>query len=402
MSREFDDGGPIEHEWDLGSCSFTMAYNCVLLDHEIGSSEKILYFILLRYVFDEKVAWPGQARLALEFGCSVRQIKRLLASIKAYGLIKVIPPKKRKTNTYFFPRRDSVYTEDHIRFTAKIQPTDALRHRWGDGEGKNCSPDVEGTKMSPQRGQKCPHTEGTKMSPKEDVDIEEDVEKSGVAAITASDVSIPNGDEDVTTGNTDSKKKRQSLKEKQTGIPFRARSVRPIPVAEHAKTVNWPPRNGEQVYQCWAEEMRRKNPTFSTAQRGGRKNGKHGNDLLARFPVGSNGTTDTTLLEVLRVAIWDWDAIRSNFAWYTKGKAVPTLQEILYLADQLAAAVNTGFTAPPLHRTSAYYERWIKKDKHADAPLDPIGQRAATEGKTRAEILREIQEARLQRGKGVQ
>jgi hypothetical protein len=167
-------------------------------------------------------------------------------------------------------------------------------------------------------------------------------------------------------------------------------SGKPLPLPDRVTPTeaydDEPPTNGSQVFYLWQTEIKRKHPTYGCGHPDSKAR-TLGQRLLKKFPT-VVGDDPEMLLRVIRVAIWDWPAIRKNFDWYAKGKAIPTLQEIVYLADHLAAAVNKGFIAPPSIRTSDYKEKWI--DPPPVEGTDPISVKAREEGITSAEAARRL------------
>jgi hypothetical protein len=146
---------------------------------------------------------------------------------------------------------------------------------------------------------------------------------------------------------------------------------------------------GDSVCKAWAEEMRLARPGFVVGNPSSEARGI-GHNLWTRFP--DSGETAGVLRQMIRLAIWDWDALRVTHKWYVDGKPIPTLREISYLADTLAAFVKTGITTTTgSHRVSAYAAKWLTPAiPAAELDDDPLLARAKREGKTLAEVARDI------------
>lgn len=123
-----------------------------------------------------------------------------------------------------------------------------------------------------------------------------------------------------------------------------------------ATGASWTPKGARDVWHAYAAEL----VAFDKAH--GRKNaavpvpnkrvlGQAG-ELLKRFVDRPHA-----LLTVIRVAVWDWPAIRESVeTWYTRGVEVPELRHLIFLAEQLARHPH-GVTGS-VHRVSAYAQRY--------------------------------------------
>jgi len=93
-------------------------------------------------------------------------------------------------------------------------------------------------------------------------------------------------------------------------------------------------------------------------------------------------TTHENLLEIIRVAVWDWDAIQETVQpWYTKDRELPDYKTLSFIFDQLAVLVGKGKTSTK-HRTSDYRRRYIAKtlnNSSRDASGMSLAQRARRE-----------------------
>jgi hypothetical protein len=66
---------------------------------DIGSEAFTLYCILLRYAWHTPKCWPSQARLAVEMGCSERQLRRLTRKLETAGLVVIDRATDRAAHT---------------------------------------------------------------------------------------------------------------------------------------------------------------------------------------------------------------------------------------------------------------------------------------------------------------
>ena len=147
--------------------------------------------------------------------------------------------------------------------------------------------------------------------------------------------------------------------------------------AARRKKVTWPPKTGPDVYRRWAQEVQARHPKWKVP-RGGDvpwgKVGALGKQLLKRFEPDD-------LLAVMRVAIWDWPAIRGANPYYAQ-TGIPTLAEIVRFAEQLAGVTETGWINHE-HRVSAYKSEFIAKITE-DEMIDMTGAADASRGRRRA------------------
>jgi hypothetical protein len=119
--------------------------------------------------------------------------------------------------------------------------------------------------------------------------------------------------------------------------------------------------------------------------------------LLSKFegPTADGQPGYASLLRLIRVAAWDWEAVKvhEGAKWCAKGSPYPTLREIHLLSDFLLGFTATGVTAAPDHRVSNYYEQFLAK-RTPEEETDEIGRIAKQEKKTRAAVIREMQAGR--------
>ena len=118
---------------------------------------------------------------------------------------------------------------------------------------------------------------------------------------------------------------------------------------------NWPPKSGMDVWRRWLAEVKVRRPKWKLPPDEKivwGKEGRLGKKLMQRFKPDD-------LVAVIRVAIWDWEAIRGDDRFYAK-KSTPGLAEIVCFADQLAGRTETGWVDHK-HRVSAYVCEFVKK-----------------------------------------
>lgn len=164
-----------------------------------------------------------------------------------------------------------------------------------------------------------------------------------------------------------------------------------VPQKGQLEPATWPPRNAAGLYQVWLKEMQTKDPAFD----GGLKHGATAKDygvaknLLEKYDPDTCGDL---LLQIIRVAVWDWHIIRGNVSgWYTKDKTQPALQYIAGIVDELGGFVATGVTIVRGHN-SRYAERFLQAPKTAEqvAQSTPVGLPAQpAQGKSLSELLQQ-------------
>lgn len=395
----------IMHQWDRGhDAGYMQAWRLVFFDREMSDGPKMTYFLLCSYARRTKSAWPGQDRLALERGVSRRQIRTHIKALKDRGLLRVEQKKTARgvRNVYHLLRLDTVYSEDEINFAANPKGMKEMEEVWG--VRNSTSSPLRNSTSSPLRKQTSDEVDEDEVDAEEGLrltspsstfipqEVEEDLEEEGREESELDTTSIQLSELDGGGEGGDSGEGLTARPEGHAATPWvpdegekAAQAARSAPEAWETLvgalgTNGVTTRAKSLVHRVWAEEMHRYDASFMAGDPLGKENGV-GESLLKRYDPREHGEL---LLRVIRVAIWDWPAIQKKFAWFAKGKDRPALPEILYLAEHLAGASNTGITALPSHRVSAYKQRWI------DPPLklDEVGRRAKELGMTRAQYVR--------------
>lgn len=86
--------------WQAG---FTMVPNVVLLDGDMSMGARMVYAQLLHYAREKEEAWPGQARLAAQLGCSERSLRTYIGELEEAELIRSRRRGMGRTNVYSIP-----------------------------------------------------------------------------------------------------------------------------------------------------------------------------------------------------------------------------------------------------------------------------------------------------------
>jgi len=121
--------------------------------------------------------------------------------------------------------------------------------------------------------------------------------------------------------------------------------------------------------------------------------------LIAKYGEFAQQGDADVLVKTIRVAVWDWNAAREHkaFSWAAK-LDIPTLREIAILAEALQPMLTTGIITSN-YRCSVYFERFVQPPPPPDpATPDVLREVAKREGKSKAEIYREIQRGRVIEG----
>jgi len=103
--REFTEA--VERIWiedDLLRAGYTQCLNVLLPATAIGACDKIVYFGILSFAWQDDAAWPSVEALAARVGLSRRAVLYALAELKAHGLLKVRRRGQGYTNLYDIPR----------------------------------------------------------------------------------------------------------------------------------------------------------------------------------------------------------------------------------------------------------------------------------------------------------
>lgn len=154
----------------------------------------------------------------------------------------------------------------------------------------------------------------------------------------------------------------------------------------------WPPEKFKDIYWFWATEVQAANPGFRPPFPGGDAAKVYS---MCKKLLKQSGDDYKALELVIRVAVWDWAAIREKLeVWYTKDKEVPLIPHILKLHAQLSAKTRSGFTSAS-RRTSRYRAKFIDKretKERAPGELSPAARhRAKQEEKRKAREAKKAQ-----------
>ena len=435
----------------------------IVLDPRLSDGAKITYLVLKRHAIAHAEVWPSQSYVARVRQLDARSIQRHIAELVALRYITIEPPSPPRdpTNTYYFEPPSSVNSSTAIKLAERIPTASDLdkllptleaevqEWRWHRQETvralegtttvsstptttvsstptANSSP--KGVRTSKyQKGEKPRPTGETYVHPDKDMTTDdvrrpEEGKKKNWRRVSEDEQYVSGDVETVPlakppvdatpafAGAGAPKPKRRRgcradppppTKEMLDPQPLGPLLVLPARVPEPATDLPagcWPPRHGAHVYLVWLAEMKQKDPSFA----GGEPSEKEiaiGSKLMKKFPVESTGDL---LLRTIRVAIWDWRAIQASVEpWYTGQRPVPTLEAIYKLATQLAGAVNQGVIALPHFRCSDYVRRWIAPPQTKGA--DEIGERARREGKSRSQVVLEMdaEERRKKPGRAI-
>jgi hypothetical protein len=416
---------------------FVLKSRLVTLDKSISADAKNLYDYLRGFAIVNDEVWPGQLRIGKELGICERTVKTYIAELKKRGLITVeAPTADRATNTYWFEPLSSLYSPDEVEWCARLRTSEEVSRMpisLFPKDRQDLAP-PPGQELAPPRGQELAPPRGQDLAPKVDGDLkqngDEKNEEGGKALRALAPPPSCTGTEseggrvegkvegkvDVTVVSpgarggsaepaftTPPPTPVKSTKPPLSDAEKRRRAAYWVPPDKDEVTISeepesWPPRYGADVYALWLEEMQRKDPTFMDGQQAeaASKEAAIGKRLLKRF----DPEKGDLLLKAIRVAVWDWPAIQASdsLAWYAKGRPFPTIESIVYLADTLAGAAAKGIIALPNYRESAYFKRFVAPPPiKADPTTDPIAARMKAEGKSRAQVVRELNEERANR-----
>ena len=97
---------------------FTIIPNNLLQKSQLSISARYLHCVLLRYCGQDEKCFPGQKKLANDFGYSARHIRNLLNELIEAGLVQKRRKGWNKTNTYTVAKNleiDRKCSSPHIR-----------------------------------------------------------------------------------------------------------------------------------------------------------------------------------------------------------------------------------------------------------------------------------------------
>ena len=75
----------------------------------------------------------------------------------------------------------------------------------------------------------------------------------------------------------------------------------------------------------------------------------------------SNCYESRTILEMVRVLVWDWESLRKNVWPHYPDQHFPAIKNLCEYRDTLSAAIGKGHCGDAEHRVSKYYERYCVK-----------------------------------------
>jgi hypothetical protein len=79
---------------------FTQVPNFILTKKDISVGAKLSYAMLLKYAWDNRSCFPGQAKLAADMGAAERSIRTYLKELEAAELLEIVQRGLGKTNLY--------------------------------------------------------------------------------------------------------------------------------------------------------------------------------------------------------------------------------------------------------------------------------------------------------------
>lgn len=82
------------------SGGFTQVPNCVLRSRTLSSGGKVLYGVLLSYAWQDGACHPDQATMAVDLGCTDRQVRNWLTELEEEHLVHVHRRGLQRSNLY--------------------------------------------------------------------------------------------------------------------------------------------------------------------------------------------------------------------------------------------------------------------------------------------------------------
>ncbi len=105
---------------------FTMVPNRILRAPGLSAGAKLTYALLLSYAWQDGSCFPGQERLAVDIGLSVRTVQTYIAELKAGGFIRVELRGMGQTAVYTLtaesPKADTKPASPQTRSRDRIRP----------------------------------------------------------------------------------------------------------------------------------------------------------------------------------------------------------------------------------------------------------------------------------------
>jgi len=339
--------------------------NAIAFDDDVNDSEARIFWKLQLWGGKDGRVWMNRARLAEELKVSKRTLKRRLNRLVKAGWIdrSVESPDGR----FAYPR----YVLQ-LRRTKRGVPEVAPHDRVVTGEGvpdlappgvPDVAPQKE-QKKGPTPSEKGALPSGALASAEPPLAGEETSGgEGGVNQEVTSDTETKEVMSTAPEDPVERAKARARERKRQAGLSpgevegrpdIKKAAPEPAEPKRRGREMVWPPRDGRDVCLRWNQEMQERDSGFAGVDPGyaNQKTGA-GLNLLKAFP------DHDLLVAIMRVAIWDWPAIRGSLeAWYTKDKETPTPAVIYKLAEQLAGKTKTGYVTGKWP-CSAYKAKWI-------------------------------------------
>lgn len=102
---------------------FTMIENALLVDGTLSLGAKVVWLLLKHYAWEDNEAFPGQARLAWQAGCTEPSLRKHIAELKARGLVQQKRRGLGRTNLYTLFRPDRTWLTDVSLQTERNRPS---------------------------------------------------------------------------------------------------------------------------------------------------------------------------------------------------------------------------------------------------------------------------------------
>lgn len=378
---------------------------------DLSDGAKVLWIELLRgWAWDDLSCCPSQEALAIALGWSVRRVKRRLAELVGFELIKVTRSETHKRNTYEIATRIPEAVCHPLRLINKT-----LKDMKNSSQGAELSPLIlvdKGTPPSPTWGRNCPvlpvsgdetvPKQGTELAPKdeslEDETKEEDETKrvlshthgshgsscmlqcpSGTNEGRTQDPFLEEGPEDflslslVTDPPTKraSPRKRRSPDKSLTGIASSLHKgpVSPAASAQYVEASPPPPETPNDILNLLRSEIAAKYGDEVSAPCGmalsGKERGQLKSGILAKY-------APDVILAMIRVLVWDWEVVRSVCWPPRKESVLPDINHLVIYRIPLSGATTTGFDYTSIKRGAhtSYANRYLNQGGPITPPCD--------------------------------